>query len=443
LSQKSADVTMGGIRSTQSIVASARESFEVVVIGGGPGGATAAGLLARAGRRVLVLEREAFPRFHVGESLLPRSIEVLEQLGVMPKIEAEFLRKYGARFIDSDTGAENRFSFGDAIHAHSPYAFQVPRDRFDQVLLDHAVELGAEARHRWQVARMLFDGGRATGVVARDPDGHEHVIDASCTIDATGRDALRAHAQRSQQKLPMLDRTMAVFSQFRGVPRPEGVEAGDIRIVVAQSSWFWVIPFRDGRTSVGAVLDASEIVRAEGRATPAATFAALCEASPPMRRLLEGATPLFDVRAAADFSYRVSDIIGDGWLALGDASGFVDPLFSTGVHLALRGAMIAAPLVDQALAAGDVGRARFLAYERSQRRAVEIFIGAVQAFYDRRLVPLLFAPEQRPLMRALITSILGGDTYHADEPLWVREFARRYPAKLGVGAGASPVTPGP
>jgi len=247
------------------------EEFEVVVIGGGPGGATAAGLLARAGRRVLVLEREAFPRFHVGESLLPRSVEVLEQLGVMPRMEAEFLRKYGARFIESATSRECRFAFADAIRAHSPYAFQVPRDRFDQVLLEHAVSLGAEVRQGWEAVRILFEGGRAAGVLARDPEGREHTLSAACTLDATGRDALRAHAQRSQQKLPMLERTMAVFGQYRGVPRPEGIEAGDIRIVIAPSCWFWVIPFRDGRTSVGAVLEPEEILRAEGRPDAAAT----------------------------------------------------------------------------------------------------------------------------------------------------------------------------
>ncbi len=407
-----------------------RERYDVVILGGGPGGSTAAGLLALAGRRVLVLERDVFPRFHVGESLLPGSVEVLERLGVMPRIEAEFLRKYGARFLDSETSRESRFSFADALRPHSSYAFQVPRDRFDQVLLEHAVTLGAEARHGWEAERMVVEGGRAAGVVARDPAGREHTIAATCTLDATGRDALRARAERSQQKVPLLERTLAVFSQFTGVPRPEGIEAGDIRIVIARSCWFWLIPFRDGRTSVGAVLDRDEIARADGRASPAATLAALCQASPPMRRLMADAAPLFEVRAAADFSYRVGEIIGDGWLALGDASGFVDPLFSTGVHLAIRGASIAAPLVDRALADGDVSRARFLPYEKSQRRAAEIFVGAVQAFYQKSLIPVLFAPEQRKLMRAMITSILAGDTYHDEEPRWVREFARRYPAQL-------------
>src|SRR5262249_52751136 len=144
-------------------------------------------------------------------------------------------------------------------------------------------------------------------------------------------------------------------------------------------------------------------------------------------------------RAAADFSYRVGEIVGDGWLALGDASGFVDPLFSTGVHLALRGAAIAAPLVDRALADGDVSRARFASYERRQRRAVEIFVRAVQASSQKILIPPPFSPDKRPLMRAIVTSILAGDTYHDEEPRWVREFARMYPARLAnLGDTPSP-----
>ncbi len=298
-------MTVGRIRSTSAGVIAPGDRYDVVIIGGGPGGSTAAGFLARAGRRVLVLERELFPRFHVGESLLPRSIDVLERLGVMPKIESEFLRKYGARFLDSDTARESRFCFADALRPHSAYAFQVPRDRFDQVLLEHAVALGAEARHGWQVMRMVLEGDRVAGVVVRDPAGCERTIAATCTLDASGRDVLRAHAERSRQKLPLLERTMAVFSHFAGVPRAEGIEEGDIRIVIAPTCWFWLIPFRDGRTSVGAVLDRDAIVGAEGRATPAATLAALCHASAPMRRLMADAAPLFPVRAAADFSYRV------------------------------------------------------------------------------------------------------------------------------------------
>jgi flavin-dependent dehydrogenase len=412
--------------------------LDVLVVGGGPGGATLAANLARRGRRVLVLERDAFPRFHIGESLLPCSVQVFEELGLLPEIEARFLRKYGAVFIDGPTGHETRYPFAEAFKLRHAHAFQVPRDTFDLLLLDHARACGAEARHGWTVERMLVEDERAVGVVARDPGGARHEIRARLVADATGRDALRAHASRSQQKLPLLEQTLALYGQFRDVPRSEGLLGGDIRIVLSPACWFWLIPFADGRTSVGAVLEPSAIVKAQGRADVEATFAAVRDACEPMRRLLEHAEPLFPVRAIADFSYRVTEIAGDGWLAIGDAAGFIDPLFSTGVHLAVSGARLAAGHVDAALDAGDVSRGRWLAYERSQRRATEIFMGAVQAFYRGAFKSMLVAPgPQRKYLRRLITSILAGDVYHEEEPLWLRDFASRFPAEMPGQAAAS------
>lgn len=405
--------------------------LDVLVVGGGPGGATLAAYLARRGRRVLVLERDTFPRFHIGESLLPGSVQVFEELGLLPALEARFLRKDGAVFIDGPTGRETRYPFAEAFKLRHAHAYQVPRDEFDLLLLEHAVACGAEARYGWTVERMLLEDDRAVGVVARAPDGARHEIRAALVADATGRDALRAHASRSQQKLPLLERTLALYGQFRGVPRVEGPLGGDIRIVLSPACWFWLIPFADGRTSVGAVLDPSAIVQAEGRADLDRTFATVRDACEPMRRLLEGAEPTLPIRAIADFSYRVTEICGDGWLAVGDAAGFIDPLFSTGIHLAVRGARLAAGHIDAALADGDVSRARWVPYERSQRRATEIFVGAVQAFYRGLFKTMLVAPGvQRPYLRKLITSILAGDVYHDEEPRWLRDFATRFPAEM-------------
>ena len=410
------------------------ERTEVIIVGGGPGGATLAALLRQRGRDVLVLERDAFPRFHVGESLLPASLPVLDEIGVLPAIDARFLRKYGAVFIDGERDTETRFSFADALKTAHAHAYEVPRDEFDLVLLDHARDSGADVRHGWDVARMLLDGDRARGVAARSPDGDVREIRADLVVDATGRDALRA--SREREKLPLLEETMAIFSQFRGVPRASGDLGGDIRIVLTPRCWFWLIPFKDGRTSVGATLHASEIVRARGRPSVDATFESLRDAYAPVRRLLADAEPLFPVRAIADYSYRVREMSGDGWLAVGDSGGFVDPLFSRGVHLAMRGARAAAVAIDRALAAGDTSRARWIDYERTQRRATEIFTGAVQAYYRGELGALLLLPRDmhKPFMRRMITSILSGDVYYDDEPRWLREFVRRFPAELPTSA---------
>jgi flavin-dependent dehydrogenase len=412
-------------------------SLDVLIVGGGPAGATLATLLARHGRGVLVLERDTFPRFHIGESLLPGSLAVLEEMGVLAEVEARFIRKYGAVFIDGETGVEARFSFDQALRTPHHHAYQVPRDAFDDLLLQHAQRSGAEVRQGWDVERLLFDGDRAVGVVARDAEGAPREIRARLVVDATGRDALRAHASRDQHKLPRLEDTLAVFAQFRGVPRVEGPLGGDIRIVLTPRCWFWLIPFNDGRTSVGATLHAPEVVRSRGGATAAATFAALRDGYEPTRRLLADAEPVFPIRAIADYSYRVQTVSGDGWLAVGDSGGFIDPLFSTGIHLAIQGARVALDHIERALDDDDTSHARWLPVERAQRRAAEIFMGAVQAYYRGELAPLLLdATDRWPYMRRVITSILAGDVYHDEEPRWLREFARRFPAELPANVTA-------
>ena len=401
---------------------------DVVVAGGGPGGSVFAARLAQRGVSVLLLEKVKFPRFHLGESLLPQSVPVFRELGIMPELEQRFMIKRGARFHESKTERTVRYDFAEAFDKSTTFAFQVPRDEFDELLLRRAEALGAEVREEWSVTRIRFEGGRAVGVDARDPAGTVHAIDAKFVIDATGRSALLAHADRSITKVPHLDKT-ALFSQFRNTWRDSGESEGDIQIILFGGGWFWMIPFKDGRTSFGAVASSEWMkTRAPGE-TLDDLFKRAIRESPVASRLLAGAEQLLPAEATADFSYRVRDLGGPGWLAVGDAGGFIDPLFSTGAHLAMHGSLRGADLVADALAAGDTSCARFDPWKAEMRRGAELFIGSVQAFYLGTLTDYIFAEKQHPFLRHAITSMLAGDVFHGDQR-WARELTARFPAVL-------------
>lgn len=405
-------------------------TYDVVIAGGGPGGAVVGARLAQLGRRALILEKEHFPRFHLGESLLPQSMPVLESLGVLEAVAERFIVKRGANFHESATGRTSRYAFVDAFDKSVGSAFQVPRDEFDELLLRHAAKVGADVREGWTVTRTLTEtrDGRtfACGVEAKDPDGNTVRIPSRFVVDATGRDALTAHAARRTEKVPRLDQT-ALYSHFRGAYRDAGEREGDIQIVVFPPGWFWFIPFKDGRTSVGAVVNA-EWMRASrpGRDVEALFWKAV-EESPVATRFLEGAERLMPVAAAADFSYRVDSLVGDGWMLVGDSGGFLDPLFSTGAHLAMTGGLRGAEAIDAALRAGDVRREALTEWEAYVRKGASLFLGAVQAFYDGKLQPYLFAEKPHPFLRHAITSMLSGDVFEGDDR-WQREMRSRFPA---------------
>ncbi|MBS2017335.1 MAG: tryptophan 7-halogenase [Deltaproteobacteria bacterium] len=411
-----------------------REHFDVVVVGGGPGGSVCAARLAQRGVRVLVLEKERFPRFHLGESLLPGSMPVLESIGVMPVALETFIHKYGARFHDDVRGRKDRFGFDGAWKPEHEHAFEVPRDLFDKVLLDHAAKVGAEVREQWTVTGALRDEhGRVTGVLADAPDGTHVTIEARFVVDASGRDALFAHASRTTEKIVDLDQT-ALFSHFENVPRPTGKLAGDIDIVIFRESaesrpnWFWMIPFKDGRTSVGAVVSRRWIKEHRAKlgdtANESTLLGAAIAGSKTATELLSGATNLWPAaRAAADFSYRVRDLHGPGWIAVGDAGGFIDPLFSTGAHLAMCGGKRAADMLADLLAQGATAPS----HEESEvakwsawlRLGAETFILAVQAFYAGPLMESIFAENKHTALRRSITSLLAGDVF--TDAVWLRD----------------------
>jgi flavin-dependent dehydrogenase len=238
-----------------------------------------------------------------------------------------------------------------------------------------------------------------------------------------------ARTSRGIERIPHLDRT-ALFTQMRGAWRDEGEREGDIQIVVfgegAERGWFWLIPFADGRTSVGAVVSNAWVQRRRDLGGPEALLDAAIRETPAAGDMLEGAERLFVPRAVADFSFRVKHPCGDGWLALGDAGGFIDPLFSTGAHLAMQGGFRAGDAIDAALHSGDVSREAFETWEREMRSGASLFLGAVQAFYMGDLASYLFAEPQHPFLRRAITSLLSGDVFD-ESARWAREMRSRFP----------------
>ncbi len=292
---------------------------------------------------------------------------------------------------------------------------------------------GAEVHEGCEVTRILFEGGCAVGVEARAEDGSTRSIAARVVVDASGREAMVARANRSVERIAHLDRT-ALFTQVRGAWRDTDDREGDIQIVVFgegdQRGWFWLIPFRDGRTSVGAVVSSAWIrARQElAGAGPEALFDAAVAAAPTVGWMIDGAERVFPPGATADFSFRVRTLRGEGLMVLGDAGGFIDPLFSTGAHLAMHGALQGAAAIDASLTAGGVTAARLEGWERELRAGAELFVGVVQAFYAGDLVTYLFAEPQHPFLRRAITSMLSGDVFNGDV-IWAREMRSRFPVR--------------
>ncbi len=383
-------------------------TYDVVVVGGGPGGSSTATVLAGAGLRVGLFEREVFPRFHVGESLMPATMLLLEQLGVRETVEAAgFQTKYGACFVDGNTGAEQTFYFLPD-RPWPNYTYQVPRAEFDTILLEHARKRGVDVHQPATVESVAFDDDGVSIGVAQD--GATRAVRAAMLVDASGRDGFLAGRIGRRTRVPNLGK-VALFAHFRGAERRSGKEEGNIRIYVVDEGWFWWIPLAGDLTSVGSVLHARTV--REARMTLEELYAEMLRRSPVVAEGLAGATRVTPVYRASNFAYANAPVVGDRFVSVGDAVTFVDPIFSGGVFIAMRSGQLAAEAIIEAFAARDFRGHRFAAYEQAVRRGTAPLFRFINKYYEPAFFELLMNPKPIFGIYTAVLHVLSGGAFFA------------------------------
>lgn len=394
-----------------------RGVYDVLIVGGGPGGSCAAAFARQQNLRTLIVEKSAFPRFRIGESLLPTCNAILQATGVWPKVEAAgFVRKCGALFVLSNGSAEKEVDFRSGLVPGLEWTFQVERAKFDALLLDHARELGAEIEQQTTV-RGIETGDGVHRVTIEHAQGTETVA-ARWVIDASGRDNFFVTEQKRAVDAPVAPKRMAIYSHFHGVKRPEGRAAGHTVVVRLDDGWFWLIPIDAERTSVGLVTTL-EAMRAS-KLSPAELFRKAIRESAKLRELFGAAEAVMEFKVTSDYTYFRRELAQERLLLVGDAAGFFDPIFSSGAYMSMWSAQLALDLIKRADGAGrGLTFAERRGYTRRVKRHAGVFRHLIAMFYDNRAFAVFMAhPTPYDLGRG-ITSIAAG---HAELswPLWWR-----------------------
>ena len=372
-------------------------SADVLVIGGGPGGSTAAAMLARKGWRVLLLEREFFPRHHVGESLLPASLPVLEELGVLPDVEAAgFLPKLGATMVWGRHDKPWSWYFRET-NPNRPHAYQVWRPLFDQLLLDNSRALGVEVHEGHQVVDVLLEDRRVAGVRYQSAAGQDGTARARFVVDATGQGALLGRRLGLRRWDPFF-RNMAVYGYVTGADRLPAPDETNIFIEAQPHGWSWTIPLHTGWTSVGTVMDSRHGQERLSKGKLQEAFLQQVAQAPHTARLLRDATLVSGPQVVRDWSYNSERLVGDGYILVGDAACFVDPLFSSGVHLALMSGVLAAAYVSTVLKDPDMAAAAGQVYTELYQKEYGHFRTMAQLFYASNRTAESYFWEARRLL---------------------------------------------
>lgn len=381
---------------------------DVLIIGGGPAGSTAATLLAEKGRHVVLLEKDRHPRFHIGESLLPLNRRVFERLGVADRIAAIGVHKPGARFVSDEHGRNTAFSFARGLNQTYTHAYQVRRSEFDEVLFARAREAGADAHEGVRVLDVALDAKGGHRITAQAEDGSAQVFRARYLMDCSGRDTFLATTMGAKARNPH-NNTAAIYGHFRGVAPFAEVEDGNITVHLFDEGWFWMIPLTGGVMSIGVVSNPDFFKRRRGSVE--AFFLATLNAVPSVARRIAQAELISEVTTTGNYSYAAKVMHGDGWLMAGDAYAFIDPVFSSGVLLAMAsaemGSEVADAWLDDPVRAAPMARA----FDRRVKRAIGSLSWLIYRINTPVLRDMFMRPSNRFGMEQGLISLLAGDVH--------------------------------